>query len=359
MRRDPASLRVHDATTRISDPASREHDAVAAFAAARAAGRLPHLYKAHVRHGAGAAPTIQEACRIFGALPVLTPETVSAEFLVKAGLWPASAALKKMGSLLRPRYFYGRHILLSDAHGTLVGWEDGNAIVNVVGGAVRRVPATEVAALNQPHILPRVGSELLLEDGVKLDYRKPLTRAKMCEIALALAPHAAALANALARDDFDSSEAVQLACVVAIRTALDITTFQRGGGGRARDRSRYCRDDAARFAIGGEGHCRTVSSVLAAFLLPWTQTLGFDLAYREDVRGRHQWLELTLRPRMRSFVCDPYRASPSRASGGGRLLALPVEEAYGFEWDFPCSTPTIGGRRIGVVELTPSDNLFT
>ena len=260
-----------------------------------------------------------------------------------------------MGALLRPRYFYGRHILLSDAHGTLVGWEGGTAIVNVVGGAVRRVPAAEVAALNQPHILPRVGSELLLEDGVKLDYRKPLTRAKMCEIALALAPHAAALANALARDDFDSSEAAQLACVVAIRTALDITTFQRGGGGRARDRSRYCRDDAARFAIGGEGHCRTVSSVLAAFLLPWTQALGIDLAYREDVRGRHQWLELTLRPRMRSFVCDPYRASPSRAGGGGRLLALPIEEAYGFEWDFPTRTPSIGGRRIGVVELTPSD----
>ena len=268
MRRDPASRAVHDAASRTSDSATREHDAVAAFAAARAAGRLPHLYKAHVQHGTGAAATIQEACRIFGALPVLTPETASAEFLVKAGLWPALAALTSMGSLLRPRYFYGRHILLSDAHGTLVGWEGGStAIVNVVGGAVRRVPAAEVAALNQPHILPRgANSELLLEDGVKIDYRKPLARAKMCEVALAIVPHAAALANALARDDYEASEAAQLACVVEIRKALDVTTFQRGGGGRARDRSRYCRDDAAKFAIGGEGHCRTVSSVLAAFL---------------------------------------------------------------------------------------------
>ncbi len=90
-------------------------------------------------------------------------------------------------------------------------------------------------------------------------------------------------------------------------------------------------------------------------MLPWTQTLGFDLAYREDERGRHQWLELTLRPRMRSFVCDPYRASPSRAPGGGRLLALPIEEAYGFEWDFPSCTPQIGGRPIGVLELMPED----
>ena len=98
-----------------------------------------------------------------------------------------------------------------------------------------------------------------------------------------------------------------------------------------------------------------MSSVLAAFLLPWSQTLGIDLAYREDARGRHQWLELTLRPRMRSFVCDPYRASPSRAGGGGRLLALPIEEAYGFEWEWPTSVPSIGGRRIEVVELTPAD----
>ena len=97
MRRDPASRAVHDAAGRTSVPASREHEAIAAFAAARAAGRLPHLYKAHVRHGTGAAATIQEACRIFGALPVLSPESISAEFLVKAGLWPASAALTSMG----------------------------------------------------------------------------------------------------------------------------------------------------------------------------------------------------------------------------------------------------------------------
>ena len=58
---------------------------------------------------------------------------------------------------------------------------------------------------------------------------------------------------------------------------------------------------------------------------------------------------------MRSFVCDPYRASPSRASGGGHLLALPVEEAYGFEWDFPTCTPSIGGRRIEVMQVTPED----
>ena len=212
-----------------------------------------------------------------------------------------------MGSLLRPRYFYGRHILLSDAHGTLNGWEGGTAIVNVVGGAVRRVPAAEVAALNQPHILPRVGSELLLEDGVKLDYRKPLTRATMCEIALALAPHAAALANALARDDFDSSEAAQLACVVAIRTALDVTTFQRGGG-CARDRSRYCKDDAARMSTARAK--RTVSSVLAAFLTH-TQTLHRPRVPRGCARAAP--VARADAARMRSFVCDPYRAS-SRAT---------------------------------------------
>ena len=56
----------------------------------------------------------------------------------------------------------------------------------------------------------------------------------------------------------------------------------------------------------------------------------------------------------RTQVLDHF-TGVSRRRSLNSLLALPVEEAYGFEWDFPTRTPSIGGRRIGVVELTPAD----
>ena len=53
------------------------------------------------------------------------------------------------------------------------------------------VPARKLLRLNQAHELPFEGadsdSHLRLEDGIKVRYSDPLTRAKMCEIALEIA----------------------------------------------------------------------------------------------------------------------------------------------------------------------------
>ena len=78
-------------------------------------------------------------------------------------------------------------------------------------------------------------------------------------------------------------------------------------GRHVRDAHRYCKDDVGRFAIGGQGHCHTVSSVMLSFLVPFQIVLGLDLYYREDDRASHQWLEVVSRPLMRGFVCDLYR----------------------------------------------------
>uniref|UniRef100_A0A7S2F508 Uncharacterized protein n=2 Tax=Octactis speculum TaxID=3111310 RepID=A0A7S2F508_9STRA len=82
-------------------------------------------------------------------------------------------------------------------------------------------------------------------------------------------------------------DALRCKCVREVRACLNITTFQRSGDEeRSRNRQRYCKDDAARFACYGEGHCHTVTSTMAAFLAPWCETLGMDICYREDRSDR-------------------------------------------------------------------------
>jgi hypothetical protein len=202
--------------------------------------------------------------------------------------------------------------------------------------------------LNQPHALPKTPGaphELRLEDGIRCNYKAPLTKAKMCEIALALGPIAAQL-------DFDAEaaaiEALQLQAIRTVRGALDLTTFQRDPAGvaqidaaRSRDRTRYCGDNAARFAVRGQGHCHTVSSVMFAFLRPFAGPLGLDVKYRggftfyktevvtkvANAPEMHQWLEISTRPSGTSYTCDLY-AEDGPTGGRGYYLAAKVEETY-------------------------------
>ena len=67
--------------------------------------------------------------------------------------------------------------------------------------------------LNQRHKLSTTGKHLLLEDGLKCDYSSPLTRAKLCEIALALNP----VVKDLDFNTADGGQAVQLKAVEVIR----------------------------------------------------------------------------------------------------------------------------------------------
>jgi len=207
-------------------------------------------------------------------------------------------------------------------------------------GTPRRllVPRSEVLRLNQPHVFLETtsggGGELRFEDGLRMRYSSPLAKAKMCEIAMELDEVVGQLdfTPGASPEEAQRRERVQIECIRRIVACLNITTFQRG-----LDRSRcssMC-DDIAQFAVHGQGHCHTVSSVAAAFLAPWQHLCGFDLCYRggqhfgstatagpqaqgqegnaasslagtvvSDSPEKHQWLEVTLRPTMRRLVCD-------------------------------------------------------
>jgi len=233
---------------------------------------------------------------------------------------------------------------------------------------------------------------LHLEDGIKLDYSSPLARAKMLQCALAVGPLLESLINTLdgtldgpLRLDMTGLDSVRASVIIAIRRCLDITTFQRssssqrstaqgregaghgderGRPGRDRDRSRYCGDDAARFATYGEGHCHTVTSVMTGFLYPFSELLGLDLQYREDTGGHHQWLDVVMRPSMVGLVVDLYRADgfakAHKGHDGHHLLTTPTDEHYAgadaSSSDYPCLKPRpLSGKPVVLSALEDGD----
>ena len=359
-------------------------------------GSLGNMLATHC--GGGSSAQKPEVAKLFGHLPELSPATLrDPQRLVDLGLW--SRAPSGWASMSQSaRYFPGRRVLArlrvsprpgeigylalltssSSAAGEVfqstytthraviasnqsAAYAADDVVLDVAAHgagdqstAVVQVVTTRsaLAKLNQPHVMPTPTAlhEIQLEDGIRCNYRAPLTKAVMASVAVAVAPFAEQL-------DFDAPaeecEQVQLAAVCAVRSALDITTFQRnaqnelnGGVGvhsRHRDRARYCGDDAARFAVHGQGHCHTVSSVMAAFLSPLCSALGIDLRYRggqsliaEATPGAsvanspelHQWLEFTLRPSCRTYTCDLYAADGTSNDDCETLLAMPIEIAY-------------------------------
>jgi len=164
-----------------------EADAVARLDVARRGGRLDALYAAAA--GRGDDGLRREAGGLFGALPELSPGTVSAGRLVQLGLWPADAGHASSALLAlaatSPRYFPGRRVLVAGGLGTLLGFDGADppdarstahvqpqdarstARVALDGGGEVSVPLADLAARNQRHVLPAVGGELKLEDGLR------------------------------------------------------------------------------------------------------------------------------------------------------------------------------------------------
>ena len=118
-----------------------------------------------------------------------------------------------------------------------------------------------------------------------------------------------------------------------VRNCLNMVTFQRGV-----DRARISRtDNAGKLAVNGQGHCHGVSSIMAAFLLPFTTVLGIDLKYRgcytfhDGLSGpnnaveRHQCLEVSFRPSGKSFLVDLWMAEKFNKQ---EWLALDIQTAY-------------------------------
>jgi hypothetical protein len=252
-----------------------------------------------------------------------------------------------------PRYFPGRLVFIRTHHSvtrlaTIVSCARASASVDVqpLGESSSiTVSLVDLMLWNHGQELPAAAVRgqtcVQLEDGIWCDYARPATRAKMCEIAVALSPWVAQL-----NFDGPAAECVRLQrqCLLSIRHCLDLITFQRDAlgqltsdGTRVRDGARYCKDDAALFAIHGQGHCHTVSSVMAAFTYPWCALLGLELKYRGGGHSPihdagtpelHQWLEFTLRPSGQTFTCDLYRADATDdRDQQDALLNFPLEES--------------------------------
>jgi len=326
-------------------------EAVGAFTQHHRDGVLRALFQSLVTASSG--NSSQRFSRMLDRLPALS--FISPVLLRDGKLWTdaACAAAQHLAHhcAAAPRYFKGRIVYTPGGElSRLV--EIGSTTVRVQalargeeedededgdGGILSYVEmdTTSFLQINQRHHLPSTSRQdndpvLHLEDGITCKYGSKIARGKLAEIALVLSPVMEEIGNVLKQEPATSPkvDALRCKCVREVRACLNITTFQRSGDEeRSRNRQRYCKDDAARFACYGEGHCHTVTSTMAAFLAPWCETLGMDICYREDSGGHHQWLEFTLRPSMRSFICDLYRED-GPSGGHGYLLAVPVTTAY-------------------------------
>jgi hypothetical protein len=138
---------------------------------------------------------------------------------------------------------------------------------SINGPQVYRTPE-EMLKLPPKH---DAGACFQLEDGVKCDYTKPLMKAHLCEMALAMA-------DAVACMDFaeDGVYASQLECISLVRRLMNITPLQRGV-----DRRRDARThNIAKLITYGQGHCHGMTSTTVACMLPFSCVLGLVVKYR-------------------------------------------------------------------------------
>mmetsp|Transcript_1114 Transcript_1114/g.2045 ORF Transcript_1114/g.2045 Transcript_1114/m.2045 type:complete len:206 (-) Transcript_1114:97-714(-) len=185
----------------------------------------------------------------------------------------------------------------------------GSSLSEQKGGAVR-VPFAQVEELNQPHLFSKdIVGNLEFEDGLKCDYSSIDMKAKLYQICFLLEP----LVKKLNFNE-DCLE-TQLECVRVIRGCLDLITFNKGTE-KIVVAERHKVGSVAKLALFGQGNCHGCSSLISAFLLPFSKILGIDIKYRggfsfagskERVSNqieRHQWVELTFRPSMHTLICD-------------------------------------------------------
>lgn len=357
-----------------SDPAV---EACAELVRAERAGELSSLIRGLATTGGSVHAS---AMRFARSLPRLDDATITPANLEALGLW--SRAARNAAEALQervagsPRYFVGRTVLVPGnvcALGVLQSCDVANdtAVVSIRHDArrlleERAVPWQALMLLNQRHTLPSTaradGSVVLrLEDGMWADFASPLLRAELARVALALDTiFANDVAQALQDHNCDSAlDKARGAAIIALRDCLDVTSFARRSFERGRDRERYAKDDVAKMAAHGEGHCRTCSSCLAPFLWAFAELLAVDPHYCMDAGARHQWLQYETRPSMRSFSCDLYRDEDVYLSGGtrGSMLVQAVEVAYqGPESFFPRDAPLdLSGRMVRSAPLEPTD----
>eukprot|EP00930_Biecheleria_cincta_P002763 TRINITY_DN103762_c0_g1_i1.p1 TRINITY_DN103762_c0_g1~~TRINITY_DN103762_c0_g1_i1.p1 ORF type:complete len:1046 (-),score=148.23 TRINITY_DN103762_c0_g1_i1:98-3235(-) len=362
----------------------QEAAACRALVEAEQANELGELLR-DLAHAGGSARAAAMG-RFARALPSLDDSSITPARLEALGLWSAEArsAAERLQAHVAgtPRYFVGRQLLIPggiNAIGELRSVDEPGdcAVVFVVHSGQEinlDVSWRELLLLNQRHALPTTAnsagaSVLRLEDGMWADFSSPLLRAELARVALALEPvFAHDIARALDVGDEEELDCARGRAVCAMRSRLDVTSFARDGGtDRGRDRHRYAKDDVARMAAYGEGHCRTCSSCFAPFLWSFANLLAIDPHYCTDTGASHQWLQYETRPSMTAFVCDIYRdeLTYQRTGQRGCLLCEPVTIAYaapvtdsagGNSHLFPQDVPLkLGGRRVESAPLCPTD----
>lgn len=93
-------------------------------------------------------------------------------------------------------------------------------------------------------------------------------------------------------------------------------------------------------SIHGQGNCHGCSSVISSYLYHFSSLLGFDVKYRsgysfhpDEIPGdkvhptmdKHQSVEVTCRPSMRSVVVDLWYEGVHQED---KWICMPVEEFY-------------------------------
>jgi len=128
-----------------------------------------------------------------------------------------------------------------------------------------------------------------------------------------------------------------LKCIHAIRKCVNIVTFNKGDVKEViADREKT--GDVGLTGLYGQGNCHGCSSTMAAYLYPFSKVLGIDLKYRggysfhtepqmpvKNQVERHQWLEITCRPSMETFLCDLWYEGVNFKTD---YLTMPIDKAY-------------------------------
>jgi len=218
--------------------------------------------------------------------------------------------------------------------------------VDVDGGQSMKtlsIRRKELLALNQRHAFFGHDKNSLsplhhFEDGIKCNYTSILSRARFCEIALALDGIAC---NIDFTDDAAAVKLQQLKCVEMCVIVMNITCLYLGVDRRRESRSQ----DVSRLITYGQGHCHGLTSTLSAVLLPFAPLIGIDLHYRKGDHfsnsssqfvsnkvDRHHWLELVSRPSMDRYIADLtlFAQDISRFSSHSELF-LPASLAYSIQ----------------------------
>eukprot|EP00760_Papus_ankaliazontas_P014284 PhM_4_TR16025/c0_g1_i1/m.50346/K11498/CENPE; centromeric protein E len=342
-------------------------------------GEIADLRQCYLPGGGGCNRPL--AASVFGSLPILLG--ARPEDFVAVGLWPSLPRghdiLDRLvkyppgrrvwlrapvnGSMLSPETFLTYDASESAApmlcHGVVKDASKPNSAVVVDvphshdrGVTSVSVPWSALLAWNEPTNFRVSKTFAHFEDTITLRAHDFLTRAKLVECAIAIAPIVCRMdfASALAsREGAEALVDLQLQAIARVRDCMNMIHHVQKG----KDPTRMCVPDVGKLATYGQWHCHGMASVEAALLLPFAKVLGLEIRFIDgfyamtsgrdqpgswDGRPRgtcdHTWLEVTLLPSFTRLVAD---------------ASMDEQEGYYVPLEHACS---LSGHRFPVRNLT-------